>query len=360
MSEPKILLDSWSPVCDIQAFVEETDQNCYFYLWFYPNSERSYIRACWICNTAPAEDKIDRKAMEDGRAPSMPAAFVAHDLSGIHLAGDSLEIVWLEEGDGAALLSDGKLICLIPGWADSNDFCGYSIYARGMGPFAWELDQALETLGARVDKSRAFWNFFESDYWGQVQGMHIEALEKFFGPYQKYYSIDGGRFPPKALVTGARDGVCYGITAGVSMVPLPQIEQYYQDETWKYRRIELGFASSGCGAEEQMRMYSFLSSLSAYPWQEISWLGHGHTVPCRVLEGYSAVWLLNSRLIPEISAPVYKNFMGEPVNLLWVVPVREEEYQRLVELGTEEILKRRADELATIHIFRRTFIPNAS
>ena len=353
MSEPNILLDSWSPVCDIQAFVEGTDRNCYFYLWFYPNSERSYMRECWICNTAPAEDKIDMKAMEDGRAPSMPSEFIAHDLSGIHLAEDSLEIVWLEEGDGAALLSDGKLICLIPGWAGYNDFCGYSIYARGRGPFAWELNQALETLGARVAKSREFWNFFEPDYWDQVQEMHMEALEEFFGPHQKYYGIDGGKFPPKALVTGERDGVCYGITAGVSMVPLPKIEQYYQEETGKFRRIELGFASSGCGAEEQMRMYSFLSSLSAYPWQEISWLGHGHTVPCRALEGYSAVWLLNSRLVPEISAPVYKEFMGEPVNLLWVVPVQEEEYQRLVELGTEEILKCRTNELTTIHIFRR-------
>lgn len=353
MSEPNILLESRSPVCDIQAFVEETDQNCYFYLWFYPDSERSCLRECWICNTAPAEDTIDRKAMEDGCAPSMPAEFVAHDPAGIHLDKDSLEIIWLEEGDGAALLSAGKLICLIPGWAGYDGFCGYSIYARGTGPFAWELKQALETLGARVAKSREFWTFFEKEYWNQVQEMHLKALEKFFGPHQKYYGIDEGAFPTKTLLTGEKDGVCYGITAGVSMIPLPKIEQYYQEETEKFRRIELGFASSGCEAQEQMRMYSFLSSLAAYPWKEITWLGHGHTIPCKALEGYSAVWLLNSRLIPEISAPVYEEFMKEPVNLLWVVPLREEEYQQLVEQGSEEILKRRADELSTIHIFKR-------
>ena len=330
MSEPNILLESWSPVCDIQAFVEETDQNCYFYLWFHPNSEHPYIRECWICNTAPAGAEIDVQAMEDGRAPSMPAEFVAHDPAGIRLDEASLEIVWLEEGDGAALLSDGKLVCVIPGWAGFNDFCGYSIYAKGMGPFAWELDQAFGTLEARVDKSRKFWDFFETDYWGGVQEMHM-----------------------KALVTGEKGGVCYGITAGVSMVPLPKIEQYYQEETGKFRRIELGFASSGCEDGEQLRMYSFLSSLSAYPWREISWLGHGHTVPCGAIEGYSAVWLLNSRLIPEISAPVYGEFMGESVNLLWAVPLREEEYQRLVKQGTEDTLKRWADRLPSIHIFRR-------
>lgn len=353
MSEPNILLESWSPVCNIQAVVEETDLNCYLYLWFHPNSENAYIKACWVCNTAPAEDNIDTKAMDSGKAPSMPSEFVAHDPTGIHLDKDSLEIVWLEEGDGAGLLSDGQLICLIPGWAGCNHFYGYSIYATGMGPFAWELKQALEVLGTRVDKSRKFWNFFKEGYWRPVQEMHMEALEKFFGPHQKYYGIDGGKFPLKALVTGEKDGVSYGITAGVSMIPLPQIEQYYQEETGKFRRIELGFASSGCEAEEQMRMYSFLSSLSSYPWQEVSWLGHGHTFPCRALEGYSAVWLLNSRMIPEISAPVYKDFMGEPVNLLWAVPLKEEEYQRLKELGTEDTLKCRADELPTIHIFNR-------
>lgn len=351
MGELNILLESWSPVCDIQACVEETDRNCYFYLWFYPNTERSYMRECWVCNTDFAGEEIDLKAMENGTAPSMPSEFVAHDPAGIHLDKDLLEIVWLMEGVGAALLSNGKLICLIPGWAGYNDFCGYSIYAKGMGPFAWELNQALETLGMRVAKSREFWNFFEREYWGQVQEMHMEILERFFGPHQKYYSIDGGKFPPKALVTGERDGVCYGITVGVSMVPMPKIEQYYQEETEKFRRIELGFASSSCSAEEQMRMYSFLSSLSAYPWQEISWLGHGHTVPCRALEGYSAVWLLNSRLIPEISAPVYQEFMGEPVNLLWAVPLREEEYHQLVEQGTEETLKCLTDELPAIHIY---------
>lgn len=95
-------------------------------------------------------------------------------------------------------MSDRKLICLIPGWAGYNDFCGYSIYARDMGPFAWELNQALETLGTRVAKSREFWDFFEQDYWDQVQKMHMEALEEFFGPYQKYYGIDGGQVPAKS------------------------------------------------------------------------------------------------------------------------------------------------------------------
>ncbi len=353
MSESKILIEDWSPVCDIQAFVEETEQNCYFYLWFHPNTDHPYMRECWICNTSPAGEELDVNAMEEGRAPSMPSAYVGHDPAGIRLDKEALEIVWLEEGDGAALLADGKLISLIPGWAGYEGFCGYSAYAKGRGPFAWELLQAREVLNRRVERSRAFWGFFEGDYWKGVQEMHLEALEKFFGPYRQYYAIDRGQFPPKALVAGEKDGVCYGITAGVSMVPMPKIEQYYQDESSGFRRIELGFASSGCEKEEQMRMYSFLSSLTALPWQEISWLGHGHTIPCSAQEGYSAVWLLNPRLVPEIPAPVYREFMGEPVNLLWAVPLREEEYERVRERGTEELLEEWADRLPAIHIFRR-------
>ncbi len=56
----------------------------------------------------------------------------------------------------------------------------------------------------RVIDSRDKWDYFDTDYWGSVQSEHIIALENFFGKHEKYYAIDGGKFPPKALVTGTR------------------------------------------------------------------------------------------------------------------------------------------------------------
>lgn len=138
-AEPQILAESWSPCCQIQAFVEESDTCCYFYLWFHAGTENAYMRSCWICNVGKAPDRIDVDAMEYGRAPAMPEEYVKHDAGGIRLDRDKLSIVWFEEGDAAALLEGDTLICVIPGWSGYQGFNGYSRYARGTAPYAWEL-----------------------------------------------------------------------------------------------------------------------------------------------------------------------------------------------------------------------------
>lgn len=351
MSEPNILLESWSPTCDVQAFVEESDTCCYFYLWFHPGREEAYIKTCWICNVTEAPDKIDVAAMEEGMAPAMPKAYVSHNVKGIRLNRAELSIVWFEEGDAAALLEGDRLLCVIPCWSGYKDFNGYSRYAVGMAPYAWELTQAEETLLDRVTKSRNFWNYFKGEYWENVQRTHIQTLESFFGKYQQYFTIDDGNFPPKALVTGKKDEVCYGVTIGVSLLPMPQVELYFNDETSDYRRIELGFATVSERQDICKKMYSFMSGISSLPWEEISFLGHGHTIPCNVIDGFCAIWLLDSRLLPKIAAPVYADFMGDKINLLWVVPLKENEYQMIRELGTEEVLKRLEECMERIHIF---------
>ena len=346
-SEPVVLVESWSPSCPIQALVEESDTCCYFYLWVHPGTENACMKSCWICNVGKAPDKIEVDAMKSGMAPAMPAEYVKHDAEGIRLNREKLSIVWFEEGDAAALLEGDTLLCVIPGWSGFlsvngyPNFNGYSRYALGTGPFAWELAQAEEVLGARVAKSREFWNYCEGKYWEDVQQMHMKVLEDFFGKYEQYYAIDGGEFPTKALVSGIRDGVHYGITAGVSLLPMPQVEQYFQEETSDFRRIELGFAASEAQSGVCTKMYAYITSISRIPWRDISFLGHGHTIPLPSggIEGFSAVWLLDSRLLPQIDAPVYPDFMGDKINLLWLVPLKEEEFVKLKEIGTEKALE---------------------
>lgn len=340
-AEPVVLVESRSPSCPIQALVEESDTCCYFYLWVHPGTGNACMKSCWICNVGKAPEKIDADAMKGGMAPAMPAEYVKHDAEGIRLNRDKLSIVWFEEGDAAALLEGDTLLCVIPGWGGDRVFCGYSRYALGTAPYAWELVRAEEVLDARVAKSREFWNYFEGKYWEEVQKMHMKVLEDFFGQYEQYYAIDGGKFPNKALVSGIRDGVHYGITAGVSLLPMPQVEQYFQEETSNFRRIELGFAATEAQSGVCTKMYAYISSISRIPWRDISFLGHGHTIPLPSggIEGFSAVWLLDSRLLPQIAAPVYPDFMGDKINLLWLVPLKEEEFVKLKEIGTEEALK---------------------
>lgn len=353
MGEPKILLEEWSPVCNIQAFVERTDSCCYFYLWVKPGMEDAVMKSCWICNVAAAPKTLDVEGMKQGIAPAMPQEYVLHDPGGMELDAESLKIVWFEEGNAAALLSEDEIICVIPGWGGYKGFPGYSIYMKGTAPCAWELADALPVLAERVGRSKTFWDWFDSepDYWKVTQGMHMEALERFYGKYETYYAIDNGEFPPKALIRGSKGGVIYGVTAGVSLIPMPEVEMWYGDDYREYRRMELGFAAAAEYEEMCKYMYSFLSSLAAYSWKENTFLGHGHTVPCQRIEGYVALLLVNPRLVPGLEMPEYRPCMEEPVNLLWVVPVTEEEYRFVTEHDIDETLKHVGGDIAKIHIF---------
>lgn len=351
MSEPRILLESWSPICDVQAFVEESDTCCYLYLWFHPGKEDGYMKSCWICNVGKAPETEDVEAMKSGMAPAMPKKYICHEEGGIRLNADKLELVWYEEGDAAALFEGDTLLCVIPWWSGYQSFNGYARYAVGTAPYAWELKQAEENLLAHIEKCRAFWDYFETPFWEEVQAQHIRTLECFFGKYEKYYAIDGGNFPPKALITGCKEDVCYGITAGVSLMPMPCVEQYFNEDAGDFRRIEMGFAATKDYQEICMKMYSYLSSIAALPWQEISFLAHGHTVPCNAIEGYAAVWLLNARLLPRMDSPVYEDFFGEKINLLWAVPVTDKEYEWLRSVDTKEALQHLAVPLERLSIF---------
>ncbi len=85
------------------------------------------------------------------------------------------------------------------------------------------------------------------------------------------------------------------------------------------------------------------------PWLELTFLGHGHTIPFDGIPGYDYLLFLNSNEIKDIDAPVYNDFMGERINLLWLRPITEEEYAFEVENGVSAYLE--GKDLTTIHIF---------
>jgi hypothetical protein len=353
MSEPKILLQEWSPVCNIQAFVERTDSSCYFYLWVKPGMEDATVKSCWICNVVVAPKELDIEKMKQGIAPAMPEEYILHDVRGMELEVEKLKIVWFEEGNAAALLSEDEIICVIPCWSGFRGFHGYSKYAKGMAVCAWGLAEALETIEARVKRSQAFWDWFEyePDYWKVTQKMHLDALEKFFGPCENYYAIDNEEFPPKALIRGVKDSVIYGITAGVSLIPMPGIELYDSEDYRKDRRMELGFAVVKKHEELCNQMFSYLSAASAYPWREDTFLAHGHTIPYDRIAGFAAVLFVNPRMVTSLEMPEYESFMEDPINLLWVVPITKEEYQFAQQHDIGETLRQVKGDIARIHIF---------
>lgn len=331
---PEVLAESFSPLCNVRAFAEESESCVYFYLQWRSGSGQSRIKSCWVCNTRPAPDEVDKAAMDRGEAPRMPRSGCGHNPEGIHLDKKALSILWLEEGDAAALLEDGKILALIPGWAWREEgFPGYARYAVGTTPFAWTLREAEAALAPRVEKSRAYWNTMEGDYWPALQQQGLEAMEAFFGPHEQYYAIDGGKFPPKALVTGRREGVRYGFTLGVSALCQPVVEQYWSQEPEKHRRMELAFAArEGIPEDRWMAALGRVSGMTNLPWGEITCLGQGHTVACgESIPGFPALLLLDQRRLEGTAAPDFPPVMGEPVSLLWAIPITQEEYDLAME-----------------------------
>ena len=347
--DPQIILEEWSPVCNIQAFVEKSDNAYYFYLWVNPESDETEIRSCWICNRIEAPKTVDYSAMENGEAPCMPVNYVKHNISGIELNSDKLHIQWLDEGDGAVLLEADKILAYIPEFSGYNGFHGYSIYAKGTGSFAWELEQAYERCEFLVQKSKKSWDYFEGDFWEDVQKNHIKSLNDFWGNYEKYYAIDGNSFPPKALLVGRKNNVLYAITAGVSIIPMPNVEIEYHEQYGDYRRIELGFACTEKHKELMKMMLGVVSGLSNMPWEALTYLGHGHTVPFSNIKGYEYILLLSDRRLAKEESIKYEPFMGEPINLLWIKPITTKEYNFICEKGVDLYLSNKEND--NVYVF---------
>ncbi|MCM1227481.1 MAG: suppressor of fused domain protein [Clostridium sp.] len=359
--EHEVIIESDSLLCDVKAFVERYNNCYYFYLWFNPMSPDCKVKACWICNRSKAPEKINTDDMGNGKAPMMPAEFVDHELNGISINEKALSIVWFEEGASAALLCDDEILCVIPEWSGFKDFHGYAKYAKGTGPFAWEITGALERLTERINNAKKFWETFAKDEksaWMWLSNQ-LSEVKGFVGNHEDDFNIanktdkllKNTAFPPKIVTSGTRNGIVYGITAGVSLAAMPSVDMYVKDEPKNARRIELGFA-----AEEKFRqicrpMYANISMYASIPWQQLTFLAHGHTVPFNNIKGFEAVLFVNPHFVEGLESPAYSDFLdGGTTNMLWVVPITKKEYDFIVNNDMETLMQKAADPLR-IHIF---------
>lgn len=348
--EPVVVLEDYCEVCNIHAFVEKSDNCYYFYLWKNPESDNPLVKSCWICNRVEGTDDVDAESMQNGEAPRMPKQYVAHAPEGIELSDDKLSIVWFEEGDAAALLMDDEIICVIPGWNGAGGFYGYSRYAKGKGPQAWELAPTEDSFKKRIERCREFWKFFEREFWPEVKEEKIKNLEAFYGNYERYADISGNGILKRGLVQGSKDGVVYATTVGMSMVPMPKSEQFFGETNKDNRRAELGMAVKAEHSELIDFMGRRIAAITDLPWKQESFFAHGHAIPFEDIDGVAALLLVNSKYLKGAEVPVYEPFMGENVNLLWLVPVTQAEFDYARSNGIDKLLECAVD-IDTIHIF---------
>lgn len=332
-----VLLEAISPHDNLQAIVEEDAGAIYFYLWGGENSPFG-MKSCWVRNLKAAPKQLSE--LHD-RPPLLPQPYCKHPKGAPKLKEDQLNVVWLEEGDGAALLEGDKILAIIPSWSGESDFHGYARDCAGESPVAWELgpDNALVP---RVESAVRFWNSWnEADQpWRHIQETLLDAIEARLGPYQKYFAIDGGTWPPKAIVQmDVPDGTAL-VTLGVSIRPQPRVEMFFEDPS-PLRRFELAVGmSKEFGDDVIGKIGGYISGQSRFPWDRFTWLGPGHTIGCDVFPGFTAVMLCGGPVgVPQIELPPQA---GDPVSILWLVPITQPELELTMEQGSEALLEKLA------------------
>jgi hypothetical protein len=345
MSDPETILEEVSPNGHVCAMVEQNDRCCYFYL----HGDRSSsfgVKSCWVRNFRAAPDQWEVEAMREGEAPLLPVAHCQHPNGAPRFNTGELAIIWAEEGDAAALTHHGEIIAVIPSWSGINGFHGYARDCLGEAQVCWELGKpGTNVQFAKYAQASAFWKSWAEDPgpWAGLQGELCEVVEKALGRHSNYYVIDGGHWPPKAILRIPSRGRVALATTGVCIQPQPAVEMRYEDPL-PYRRIELGIGLDDALSDEAIKkVASYMSGQTGLPWSRFTFLGHGHSIPSDVAAelsgGQLPFVLLVQRTLgaPDVTLP---KFRGDPINLLWMIPISEQERQFAQANGSAELIKR--------------------
>ena len=167
----------------------------------------------------------------------------------------------------------------------------------------------------------------------------MARIETALGSHSNYYAIDGGKWPPKALIRiPVGNGIAL-VTIGVSTRPQPNVEMY-TDQPEQYRRIELGVVLPKQWPDEAIKNFaSYLSGQSSLPWDRYTWFGSGHTIKCDSWQNRKFTHALITTDPPSLPSFSLGTQFGDPVKLLWVLPITSEEQKLAADQGSEKLLK---------------------
>lgn len=274
MTVPELLLQETSPYGTRRASVLRGEGDIYLYLEDVVGEEPATTSIVWVANHQPAPTDAS-VVTPPGTPPRMGAGGTRHP-EGCPELGQTLKLVWFEEGDAVALVDAEGVVAVIPGWAGRDGFYGFARYARGRSSLAWELtNEARRVLDSKVTESRDFWNWRQGPAWPEIQSSGLAHLEQRVGAQEGTWPIGDAAFP-ELMASRHRFGnerVWVTATTGLSAQRMAGVEQHL-DVPDGATRIELAIARSNpdqAGAE-------ILGSLAAIPFGRCTWLGEGHTI----------------------------------------------------------------------------------
>lgn len=321
-----------SPYRTRRASLLRGDGDSYLYLEDLVGPEPETTSVVWVANHVAAPTDASEEAPE-GTPPRMSAGGTSHP-AGCPELDRNLKFVWFEEGDAVALLDGSGVLAVIPGWAGRDNFYGYSRYARGRSPLAWELtEDAHQVLKQKVGESREFWSWRTGSSWPEIRQAGQQHLEQRVGPQDSAWPVGESMFP-ELIATRHRlvgQNVWVTATTGLSAQRMAGVEQYL-DVPESASRIELAIAR----AEPDQAGVNLLGALGTVPFGRCTWLGEGHTIG-GIPGAYPEFGLDKAALLLTAEPPFSGDFRppnlnglvrrGDPVTYLWVLVVDEETFR---------------------------------
>lgn len=337
MSEPNIVLEQISPNGNVQVVVEQDDDVAYIYLFAAPELEIP-MRACWLRNLKLAPTDLTVKQMRaQGKPPMLPNGFCAHPGGAPPLNADALRVLWTPDGDEVILFESDEPLAWIPAWGGTKGFDGYARDCIGQSPVCWSLSEAEERLQSRIEESNRFWESWDvSDPWTPVQDALLEAIESNIGQHTRYFAIDGGEWPPRAIAYIPVQGGAAFVTVGMSVRPQPKVEMY---ESTNYRRVEIGIALRDPVTDEDVqRLGGYISAQCSYPWSQYSFFAANHTLACDSVPGMEAILFRDA--LPDAPKVALPRYQGDQPKLLWMTPITSAEWKLAQEAGSDALVQK--------------------
>lgn len=356
LSDPVVLLFQSSPFGTLDAIVQHDGKSVYFYLNQPQESSPADrpvfgTRACWVRNLQAGPLVLNEDEMKQGISPMLPRTQCVDRDAQLVPSADHLQIVWFEEGNGAALIetrpdSARKTLAVIPPWSGLEGFHGYAAACAIDSPICSPMPDNPK-LNQRIERAEQFWAQWEKqpnemaefadDPFAQLQPKILQAYDKKFSndeaPQEpKYFAIDGGQFPPRGLIQYETGTDIVLATVGMSVCPQPAVE-LLTDNPMNYRRIELALRLPTDSTPESIKAVTIqFSGLAAYPWKHFTWFGPGHT--CVMHDAApncdSALLVHDDQLTQSLTDRAsFPDFRDDPISLLWLVPITNSDQQQL-------------------------------
>lgn len=322
MENEKSLIFSQSPLCPLAADVISDGQSIYMYVYDLDfESERLIAHSgCWIKNLVDAKERFEPDEMLEGVQPVLPKCYCEeHDH--VEWLSPALEIVWSPSGETAGLYHDDELICVMP-YRKNQNSSGFSKYVKENSLAAMKMEEGRRYI-EDVEKGKQFWKQEFNLEWKTYNNSFFENLNDYFGKAKQCFDLNKDEFPTRLLLTFEKENICYGVSIGCGMFPMPQGLACY--ESMMEAKAEYIIATDQAHFDEKQRLdlYASLAGLCGVPWHTISCVAHGHTLDMKIKEYPYAIVIDDACMKHPIPLDIKK----DGVHLLWIAGISQQEFE---------------------------------